>query len=34
MFIMSDNTHMAVASLLGTAFGIVLILVLHQHGVI
>ena len=34
MFIMSDNVIMALASLLGTVFGVVLILVLHQHGVL
>jgi hypothetical protein len=31
---MGDNVIMAIASLLDTAFGIVLILVLHQYGVL
>jgi hypothetical protein len=31
---MNDNVIMALASLLGAAFGVVLILVLHEYGVI
>ena len=34
MFIMSDNAIMALASLLGIAFGTIAIVILHYYGVI